>query len=183
MQVGANVLRFKHFARKAYAAFVSMHREVTIGRLSRALCDRELVCSGRAFLGGLAMSFAGVMSALASVADSSAIPDEVAQLRLQEVQVISQQTEIHSQAYRLVTQISSEVIATLPATTVADLLQTLPGLDIRTRGASGVQADARRHLRPSDDHAQWRVRQRRADRALCDEHPYPSLGHRTYRGA
>jgi len=141
MQVGAGVLRFKRFARKAYAAFVSMHREVTIGRLSRALCDRQLVCSGRVVLGGLALSFAGVVNALASVADSSAIPDEVTQLHLQEVQVISQQTEIHSQAYRLVTQISSDAIAALPATTVADLLQTLPGLDIRTRGANGAQAD------------------------------------------
>ena len=135
------MLRFKRFARKAYAAFVSMHREVTIGRLSRALCDRELVCSGRAVLGGLALSFAGVMNALASVADSSAIPDEVTQLRLQEVQVVSRQTEIHSQAYRLVTEISREAIAALPATTVADLLNTLPGLDIRSRGASGAQAD------------------------------------------
>lgn len=135
------MLRFKRFARKAYAAFVSMHREVTIGRLSRALCDRELVCSGRAWLGGLVLSFAGVMSALASVADSSAIPDEVTELRLQEVQVVSRQTEIHSQAYRLVTEISREAIAALPATTVADLLETLPGLDIRSRGASGAQAD------------------------------------------
>ena len=64
-----------------------------------------------------------------------------AQFSLQEVQVISQQTEIHSQAYRLVTQINSDVIAALPATTVADLLETLPGLDIRTRGANGAQAD------------------------------------------
>ena len=92
-------------------------------------------------LGGLVWSFAGVMGAWASVAESSAIPDEVTQLHLQEVQVISQQTEIHSQAYRLVTQISSDAIAALPATTVADLLQTLPGLDIRTRGVSGAQAD------------------------------------------
>ena len=92
-------------------------------------------------LGGLVWSIAGVMGAWASVAESSAIPDEVKQLHLQEVQVISQQTEIHSQAYRLVTQISSDAIAALPATTVADLLQTLPGLDIRTRGVSGAQAD------------------------------------------
>ncbi len=141
MQVGVRVLRFKCFARKAYAAFVTMHREVTIGRLSRALCDKQLVCSGRSVLGGLALSFAGVMSAMASVADSSGITDEVSHLHLQEVQVVSQQTEIHSQAYRLVTQISSEAIAAMPATTIADLLKTLPGLDIRTRGASGAQAD------------------------------------------
>ena len=64
-----------------------------------------------------------------------------AQFHLQEVQVVGQQTEIYSQAYRLVSQIDSATIAALPATTVADLLQTLPGLDIRTRGASGAQAD------------------------------------------
>ena len=64
-----------------------------------------------------------------------------AQFHLEEVQVISQQTEIHSQAYRLVTQLDSTTIAALPATSVADLLETLPGLDIRTRGASGAQAD------------------------------------------
>ena len=87
------------------------------------------------------LSFVGVVNAMASVADSSAIPDEAMQMHLQEVQVISRQTEIHSQAYRLVTEISREAIAALPATTVADLLQTLPGLDIRTRGANGAQAD------------------------------------------
>ena len=135
------MLRFKRFARKAYAAFVSMHRQVTIGRVKRALCDRQLVCSGRVALEGLALSFAGIVNALASVADSSAIPDEVMLQHLEEVQVVSRQTEIHSQAYRLVTQISSEAIAALPATTVADLLEILPGLDIRTRGANGAQAD------------------------------------------
>ena len=61
---------------------------------------------------GLALSFASVANA---------------QFHLQEVQVISQQTEIHSQAYRLVKEISKETIAALPATNVVDLLQTLPG--------------------------------------------------------
>lgn len=64
-----------------------------------------------------------------------------AQLRLPEVEVVSHQTDLHSQAYRLVTEIDSSAIAAQPATTVADLLATLPGLDIRSRGASGAQAD------------------------------------------
>ena len=89
----------------------------------------------------LALSFAGIINASTSVADSSATPEEVSQMRLQEVQVVSRQTEIHSQVYRIVTEISREAIAALPATTVADLLETLPGLDIRSRGASGAQAD------------------------------------------
>jgi iron complex outermembrane receptor protein len=64
-----------------------------------------------------------------------------AQFHLQEVQVVAQQTEIQSQAYRLVTRIDREVIAALSVSTLSDLLQTLPGLDIRARGASGAQAD------------------------------------------
>ncbi len=105
------------------------------------IVDRQLLCSYRALLGVLVLAFAGVISTFASVADSSAVPDEVTQLRLQEVQVVSRQTEIHSQAYRLVTEVGSEAIAALPATTIADLLASLPGLDIRSRGASGAQAD------------------------------------------
>lgn len=105
------------------------------------IVDRQWLCSYRALLGVLVLAFAGVISTFASVADSSAIPDEVTQLSLQEVQVVSRQTEIHSQAYRLVTEIGSEAIAALPATTIADLLASLPGLDIRSRGASGAQAD------------------------------------------
>ena len=90
--------------------------------------------SVRIFLQGMVLSFTGVVNALAAVPDSSG-------LSLPEVQVVAQQTEIQSHACRLVTQIDRETIAALPATTVADLLQTLPGLDIRTRGASGAQAD------------------------------------------
>ena len=78
--------------------------------------------------------FAVRTNAQAAVSDSSVFS-------LPEVQVVAQQTEIQSQAYRLVTQIDREVIAALSATTLSDLLQTLPGLDIRTRGANGAQAD------------------------------------------
>lgn len=66
---------------------------------------------------------------------------EASDFTLDEVEVLSHQTEIQSRAFRLVTEISREDIASLPATTVADILQTLPSLDIRTRGANGAQAD------------------------------------------
>lgn len=62
-------------------------------------------------------------------------------LRLDEVEVTAQQTNIHNQAYRLVTELTQTEIAALPATTIADILQTITGLDIRTRGANGAQAD------------------------------------------
>ncbi len=82
-----------------------------------------------------------IILALAAIGFAARAGMVHAQFSLQEVQVVGEQTDIQSQAYRLVTQISSEAIAALPATTVADLLETLPGLDIRTRGASGAQAD------------------------------------------
>lgn len=43
--------------------------------------------------------------------------------------------------YRLVATMTQDDIRILPVTTVADLLQYIPGVDIRQRGASGVQAD------------------------------------------
>lgn len=43
--------------------------------------------------------------------------------------------------YRLVATMTQDDICILPVTTVADLLQYIPGVDIRQRGASGVQAD------------------------------------------
>jgi len=140
IRIGAVAHRFKSFARKAYSAFVSMHREVSIGRTIKALCDKELAKSGRMTVGAMALAMIGVMSALASVPDSS-LSDELQQLQLQEVQVLSRQTEIQSQSYRLVTEVGREVIASLPSTTIADLLQSIPGLDIRSRGTSGSQAD------------------------------------------
>ncbi len=141
-RVKAATIRFRQFNRKAYAAFISMHREVTIGRLSCALCDKELLKSGTSIAAVLALCFTSSLTALASEQDSVADPpDDLLQLRLQEVQVFSHQTEIHSQAYRLVTEISQEELATMPVTTVADVLQLLPGLDVRTRGVNGSQAD------------------------------------------
>ena len=134
----SSVLRFKHFSRKAYAVFASMHRQVTIGRVCRAICDKELLKSGVAILNAVVL---GCISPITIWAEQADVPDEVADLTLQEVQVISQQTEIYSQAYRLVSVIDRTSIASLPVNSVSDILATLPGLDIRTRGTNGSQAD------------------------------------------
>ena len=63
------------------------------------------------------------------------------QLNLQEVLVVSHKAEVQSDVYRLITQVSRAEIETLPIQTVADILRYLPGVDVRTRGANGVQAD------------------------------------------
>lgn len=61
--------------------------------------------------------------------------------RLDEVQVVAQKADRRADAYRLVSAISHDEIASLPVSTVADILQYLPGLDIRRRGANDAQTD------------------------------------------
>ena len=38
----SSIFRFKKFSRKHYAAFISMHKEVTIGTLKRATIDAQM---------------------------------------------------------------------------------------------------------------------------------------------
>lgn len=130
--------RFRKFSRKAYAAFMSLHREVTIGCVSAHIADREMLKAGRSVAVVTLLFSAASLFAV----DEASPNDELAnQLRLEEVQVTAERAEVHSQAYRLVSQISHEEIQALPIQTVADILNYLPGLDVRTRGANGSQAD------------------------------------------
>lgn len=135
-------IRFRRFCHKAYAAFCSVHREVTIGRVAAYMTDLEMLKSGKSIAVSALLLFAGVVSA---EADEGVPKDSVQlnsqQLSLQEVLVVSHKAEVHSEAYRLITQVSHAEIETLPIQTVADILQYLPGVDVRTRGANGAQAD------------------------------------------
>ena len=63
------------------------------------------------------------------------------QLSLEEVLVVSRKAEVQSDAYRLISEVTRAEIEAMPIQTVADILQYLPGVDVRTRGANGAQAD------------------------------------------
>ena len=134
--------RFRRFCHKAYAAFRSLHREVTIGRIAGYMTDLEMLKQGKSIALSAALLIAGACPA---EADDNAADDPPAaanrQLQLQEVQVVSHKAEVHSESYRLITQVSRAEIAALPVQSVADILRYLPGIDVRTRGASGVQED------------------------------------------
>ena len=62
-------------------------------------------------------------------------------LQLSEVTVSGEQLAVSGNDYRLVTTLTAEDVQLLPVKTVADLLQYVPGVDVRQRGASGVQMD------------------------------------------
>lgn len=135
-------IRFRRFSHKAYAAFCSVHREVTIGRVAAYMTDLEMLKSGKSIAVSALLLFAGAAAAEADEGiPKDSVPLTAQQLSLQEVLVVSHKAEVHSEAYRLITQVSHAEIEALPIQTVADILQYLPGVDVRTRGANGAQAD------------------------------------------
>jgi hypothetical protein len=46
--ISQRVYRFRRFVGKGYAAFASMHKIVSIGRISGILTDKEMLKAGRA---------------------------------------------------------------------------------------------------------------------------------------
>lgn len=78
-----------------------------------------------------------VMAANDGVSDS--VPTR--ERTLDQIEVVGEQMTMEGAQYRPVAVLTAEDIRLLPVQTVADLLQYLPGIDIRERGASGVQAD------------------------------------------
>lgn len=135
-------IRFRQFSHKAYAAFCSLHREVTIGRVAAYMTDLEMLKSGKSVAVSALLLFSGIAAVEADEGvPKDSVPLEDQQLNLQEVLVVSHKAEVNSEAYRLITQVSQAEIEALPVQTVADILQYLPGVDVRTRGANGSQAD------------------------------------------
>ena len=131
------VLRFRRLTHKGYAAFASMHKEVSIGRLARKLCDMELLKTGRQLAVCGALMFCPLLRA-----DESVPPDPDASatlLSLQEVQVTA--TAQLSSTARPVRVITRQEFSSLTLRSVADVIRQVTGLDVRQRGQSGVQAD------------------------------------------
>ena len=135
-------LRFRRFCHKAYAAFRSLHQEVTIGHIAGYMTDLEMLKQGKS----IAVTAILLLSGISTIEADEGVPlDSTSannrQLSLQEVLVVSNKAEVNSEAYRLITQVSHDEIQALPVQTVADILQYMPGIDVRTRGANGAQAD------------------------------------------
>lgn len=134
-------IRFRRFCHKAYAAFCSIHREVSIGRVAAYMTDLEMLKSGKSIAVSALLLLFGIAVDADEGVPKDSLPLTAQQLSLQEVLVVAQKAEVHSEAYRLITRLSHDEIEVLPIQTVADILQYLPGVDVRTRGANGAQAD------------------------------------------
>ena len=135
----SSVYRFRRFSRKAYAAFASLHRQVSIGRVAGEIADLELLKAGKKTAMGLLIALSAT-AAYAGESDPDTEPAEAPD-DLDEVLVLPQVSRRQLNAYHLVTVLDREALEALPVQTTTELLHYLPGLDVRTRGACGAQAD------------------------------------------
>ncbi len=115
---------FKHFIRKNYSMFCSLHHEVRIGVLSVATLT--------------AASTTEMTAQTVSTAKSDSIPVQ----NLEEVSVTGTRTPIAAdKAARIVSVITKDEIARSGAASVNDLLKLTVGVDVRQRSGFGVQTD------------------------------------------
>ncbi len=132
------VYRFRRFVGKGYAAFASMHKIVSIGRVSAVLTDKEMLKIGKSTV------VCSLLAAAMTTYASDTPPDEgdsTNLMQLQEVRVVARQSQFQSESFRLVTNLTADQLHALPIKTVSDLLKYIPGVDLRERGAAGVQSD------------------------------------------
>ncbi len=117
--------RFKRFAGKAYSAFNSLHREVTIGVVTSCV---------------LTFAAAGTVSAQTNV--MAGVKSSETEHELDEVTVTASRVEMAlNQAARLVTVITKDEIQQSPVRSIQDLLNYAANIDVVQRGGHGVQAD------------------------------------------
>ena len=115
------VVLFKRWANRGYAVFNSLHRVVRIGVLS---CSYSLLAPP-----------SGVYAL--TEPDSTAL-----KLQLHEVTVHGQRApRLFSQTGRIISVVPRSEIVSAPAQNLQDILEYLPNVDVRQRGANGVQAD------------------------------------------
>lgn len=130
-QIKTRVIRFHRFCRGAYAAFNSMHRVVNIGRLATYIADRQLQKSA------IAMALCAPVLCNVAFAQTDDQLDE----HMLPTLTITAAADSTQGSPDAVAVISRSQLQGLAVSSVGELLEQLPGVDLRTRGAGDVQGD------------------------------------------
>ena len=124
------VVTFHSFARKGYALFSALQKEVRIGVLSAATLTTAAPC--------LAHALAAPANLDAAAADSLIAGDA----SLKEALVSASRAPMAAQvAARQVISLTKEDLQSAGVTTVNDVLKLAVGIDVRQRGGFGLQTD------------------------------------------
>lgn len=79
--------------------------------------------------------------AMFTVQDSIQATSNDYEFQTTDIQILADRPQLASESYRMVSVIGRSEIESLPVQSVSDLLRYLPGIDLRSRGVNGSQAD------------------------------------------
>ncbi len=119
---GKNYLVFKKWGRKSYSLFSILHKAVKISVLS--------------------VSYFLVVPVLSFAMETDTTKQVKMEFDLEEIEVsASRAPSVYSEIARVLTVITAKEIEQGPATSLQDLLEQVISIDVRQRGAGGIQAD------------------------------------------
>ena len=137
---------WRKFSRRGYAVFRSLGKVVSIGVLSTSALTHACPSSSAASM-AMGLGYSGDNEGLGALShsDEDDWPGDsvsLAAVQLQEVQVSASRSPISAvRINRIVQIVNQKQIAASPAQAVNDLLKLVSGVDVRQRGAFGVQTD------------------------------------------
>ena len=117
-----SILVFRKWNRKHYSIFSTIKRIIIISVLA------------------IVYFFSSPIKGLAAITQDTT--ETTREYKLDEIEVSAQRSPVlYSQVARIITIINSKEIEAAPAKSIQDLLEYVSGVDVRQRGAEGVQAD------------------------------------------
>ncbi len=125
LKLKASSIRWSQFSRRSNAIFLSLHKEISIGILTVAT-----------------LTFAAPENSTARTIMGAPVNSEEAGIKLNDVEVTASRVSMPlEQTARIVSVMTKEDISNCPAQSVSDLLKYASGVDVRQRGAYGIQTD------------------------------------------
>lgn len=125
LKLKASSIRWHKFSRRSNAIFMSLHKEISIGILTVAT-----------------LTFAAPQSSVARTALGETTKSEDAGIKLDDIEVTATRVSMPlEQTARIVNVMTREDINNCPAQSINDLLKYASGVDVRQRGAYGIQTD------------------------------------------
>ncbi len=142
---GVRAVTFRRFSRKGYALLTCFHREVRIGVLSAAM----LACAAPRLMAASAAVAEGTMApaeedaAVAAVTETALPADSLLPATLtREAEVTASRAPLGAGlTARQVTVLTRDELASAGVRTINDALKLSSAIDVRQRGAFGIQTD------------------------------------------
>ena len=129
-QQHTRVFRFRRFCRAKWAAYSSLHREVTIGHLATRVADCSLT-KGAAVVALAIVLSEGALMAQTDDRETRTLPEVTVTLGTDSLVLEAEPAAV----------LTADDIRQSSVHSIADLVALLPGVDFRVRGGGDVQGD------------------------------------------